>query len=412
MPRASRRRRRQHGRGLGQSVLIAIAAAVTVVLVAGSLIAIHTQSKGYRTATTSGYVALADRVGQASTVTGAQLSSLMDRCAGPDQRGVPRHGPRHPPAGSRRRRLRHPGPGPPGEEPGVAPGPGWAVRAVHRGDGPPGVGHRRAAHDHRPAARDAAPPRRRRARRRPRPVAPATLISADQAATEMAAEGSPSSRPTPSSGRCGPRPPPCARPLPCSLGVGAGPGGDGAARERVARGHGRRSWRRPRRWRRSTTWSSPPSGSTRPPSRRVASARCRRRASTRSRRSRAPPPRWCPPTTTLAALVSVTNCGNVPEAGVTVTVTVAVADPPGTAPPPAGLRGRPGPGRGGPGVGLVVGPGARSAAGGGRAPLHADGGGVAPARPGRPDRLDPAVPGRGHRVRRAIAAARLVSARG
>ena len=61
MPRASRRRRRQHGRGLGQSVLIAIAAAVTVVLVAGSLIAVHTQSKGYRSATTSGYVALADR---------------------------------------------------------------------------------------------------------------------------------------------------------------------------------------------------------------------------------------------------------------------------------------------------------------------------------------------------------------
>ena len=77
MPRASRRRRRPRRRGLGQSVLIAIAATITVVLVAGSLIAIHTQSKGYRSATTAGYVALADRVGQASTATGARLSSLM-----------------------------------------------------------------------------------------------------------------------------------------------------------------------------------------------------------------------------------------------------------------------------------------------------------------------------------------------
>ena len=46
-----------------------------------------------------------------------------------------------------------------------------------------------------------------------------------------------------------------------------------------------------------------------------------------------------PPTSTLTALVSVTNCGNVPEAGVKVSVTVAVADPAGTAPPPAGSRG-------------------------------------------------------------------------
>ena len=77
MPRASRRRRRPRGRGLGQPVLIGIAAAVTVVLVGGSLVAVHTQSKGYRTVTTSGYVSLADRVGQASTLTGARLATLM-----------------------------------------------------------------------------------------------------------------------------------------------------------------------------------------------------------------------------------------------------------------------------------------------------------------------------------------------
>ena len=50
-------------------------------------------------------------------------------------------------------------------------------------------------------------------------------------------------------------------------------------------------------------------------------------------------PTVVPPTGTLSALVSLTNCGNVPEARVTVSVSVAVADPPGAAPPPAGAQG-------------------------------------------------------------------------
>jgi hypothetical protein len=50
-------------------------------------------------------------------------------------------------------------------------------------------------------------------------------------------------------------------------------------------------------------------------------------------------PTIVPPTSTLGALTSVTNCGNVPEADVTVTVTVAPADPAGSAPPPAGASG-------------------------------------------------------------------------
>ena len=58
-------------------MLIAIAATITVVLVAGSLLAIHTQSTGYRSTTPAGYVALADRVGMASTATGAQRSTLI-----------------------------------------------------------------------------------------------------------------------------------------------------------------------------------------------------------------------------------------------------------------------------------------------------------------------------------------------
>ena len=77
MPRFSRRRRRPPGRGLGQSVLIGIAATVTFVLIGGSLLAIHTQSIGYRSATTTGYTALANRTGQASTVAGARLATLI-----------------------------------------------------------------------------------------------------------------------------------------------------------------------------------------------------------------------------------------------------------------------------------------------------------------------------------------------
>ena len=81
MPRASRRRRRHAARGLGQSVLVAIAATVTLVLVGGSLLAIHTQSQGYRNSTTAGYIALADPIGQASTRTGARLAAVMDGAA-------------------------------------------------------------------------------------------------------------------------------------------------------------------------------------------------------------------------------------------------------------------------------------------------------------------------------------------
>ncbi len=50
-------------------------------------------------------------------------------------------------------------------------------------------------------------------------------------------------------------------------------------------------------------------------------------------------PTILPPTQTITALVTVTNCGNVPESDVPVTVTVTPADAPGAAPPAAGRRG-------------------------------------------------------------------------
>ncbi len=50
-------------------------------------------------------------------------------------------------------------------------------------------------------------------------------------------------------------------------------------------------------------------------------------------------PTVLPPTTTVTAQVTVTNCGTVPESGVVVSQTLALADPAGTAPPAPAARG-------------------------------------------------------------------------
>lgn len=52
-----------------------------------------------------------------------------------------------------------------------------------------------------------------------------------------------------------------------------------------------------------------------------------------------PTPTVLPPTSSVEAAVTVTNCGTVPETGVTLTETLAVADPPGTELPPKSARG-------------------------------------------------------------------------
>jgi hypothetical protein len=50
-------------------------------------------------------------------------------------------------------------------------------------------------------------------------------------------------------------------------------------------------------------------------------------------------PTVMPPTGSVSAAATVTNCGTVVESGVVVSETLALADPPGTAPPPAVARG-------------------------------------------------------------------------
>jgi hypothetical protein len=90
MPRARRRRARSSpGRSWGRTVLLVLAAAVTVVLVAGSLVQIHTQSSSYRTSTNTGYGELATPVVDASNQTGAQLAALMDKAPSLANQAVP-----------------------------------------------------------------------------------------------------------------------------------------------------------------------------------------------------------------------------------------------------------------------------------------------------------------------------------
>jgi hypothetical protein len=71
-------------------VVFAVAAAVTMVLVVGSVVEIHAQSSGYRSATDSGYGALASKVVDDSNRTGAQLAAVMDSAPGLTNQALPR----------------------------------------------------------------------------------------------------------------------------------------------------------------------------------------------------------------------------------------------------------------------------------------------------------------------------------
>ena len=133
-----------------------------------------------------------------------------------------------------------------------------------------------------------------------------------------------SSRPTPvfravRAARPHPRDPP-----PAALGVGAGAGRHRAARQRRARGHGRRPGLV------ASARGLPPAGrhggGARPARRPVAAAWVPRRPRASHPdldRAAGASPAVVPPTGTLGTLVTVTNCGTVPESGVKVSVTVA-----------------------------------------------------------------------------------------
>ncbi len=338
MPRASRRRRRPPGRGLGQSVLIAIAATITLVLVGGSLIAIHTQSQGYRTTTTAGYAALADRVGDASTRTGAELSSLMagaptlTNSAFPDTaRGILQQGLDAAVLATAEQARQAENLQSPPPQDGL--GPRFtqvmdlraSATAALRTTVDQLLGMQPLPVAGSPTAADSA--------------ASTTQISADEAAAEMSAEGRTfeqaddlfrallaSARAQHLSFRLTPSvwvPAPEATAPLGSTALGATAAALASSPALVAFHHLVVT---------SVGLSPPavPNGGVG-----TVSTTCVDPVSS----GPGPVPTIVPPTGTLAALVTVTNCGNVPESGVTVSLTVAPADAPGTAGPPAGARG-------------------------------------------------------------------------
>jgi hypothetical protein len=338
MPRASRRRRRPPGRGLGQSVLIGIAATVTVVLVAGSLLAIHSQSQGYRDATTRGYAALADRVGQASTLTGTQLSALMAEAPGLTNQALP---------DTARGILQQ------GLDSAVLDTGNQAVQAATIASPQP-VGDLATRFTRVMQLRATATAQLRSTIDRllgmqPLPLAgapaappaagTATLTSPSQAATEMAAEGR--AFEASDAGFRSLRAVAAALHAPLHLQVSVwvprpvatAPLGSVALGASAAALVSSPALVPFHQLVVTSVGLSPPAV----PTGGVGSAA----TSCVDRQSTVPGtvPAVVPPTSTLAALVAVTNCGTVPESDVTVTVTVVPAYPAGTTPPPAGGRG-------------------------------------------------------------------------
>ena len=91
MPRARRRRPRSAARrSWGRTVLLVLLVAVSLVLVVGSLAEIHAQSRGYRSSTDAGYGALATTVVESSNQTGSQLAALMTSAPGLTNQPLPR----------------------------------------------------------------------------------------------------------------------------------------------------------------------------------------------------------------------------------------------------------------------------------------------------------------------------------
>jgi hypothetical protein len=338
MPRASRRRRRPRGRGLGRSVLIATAATITVVLVAGSLLAIHTQSTGYRSATTAGYVALADRVGEASTATGAQLATLIAGAPTLTNSAFPN---------TARGILQQ------GLDAAVLDTGDQARQALNLASPPP-EGNLSSMFTQALELRASATLALRTTiddllGMAPLPVAggpstattaaPATLMSVPQASQQMAAEGRTFEQADAvfrSLRTAAARLRPPARLhrsvwVPAPVGTAPLSGTSlGSTAAALASSQPLDPFHHLVITAVGLDPAAVPTGGVG-----SVSTSCVAPVSTVPGAA----PAVVPPTSTLGALVSVTNCGNVPERGVTVSVTVAPADPAGSAPPPAGRQG-------------------------------------------------------------------------
>ncbi len=320
-------------------MLVGIAAALTAVLIVGSLVAVHTQSQHYRSATTTGYGALAARTAADSTRTGSELAALMDEVSGLTNAKFP-----HTARGIIQQGL----------DSAVQQTSDEAAQAVEIGSPPPSADL--ATQFSTVMADRATATARLRSTvdqllgMTPLPVAgapstsvpasPATLISVGQATNDLTAVGTLFEQAdaeyrqlaaTARSLRPAVRLPSSvwvADPLATSplgavrLGAAAAALSVSAAlvpfHHLVVTAVG-------------LTPTAVPGGGTG-----VVGTTCVAPQSTVP----GPSPTILPPTTRVAVSVTVTNCGTVPETGVSVAVAIAPADPPGApAPPPRGAGG-------------------------------------------------------------------------
>lgn len=316
-----------------------MAATVTVVLVGGSLLAIHTQSTGYRSATAAGYVALADRTGQASTATGDRLARLMAEVPSLTNSAFPN---------TARGKFQQ------GLDTAVLDTRAQARQARNLASPPP-QGDLSTQFTHVLELRASATEALRtsidqRLGMQPLPIAggplpavptsPATLISVSQASAEMSAEGTAFEQTdagfrTLQASAAAFLPPthlldsvwvpdPSAAASLGSASLGATAIALASPASALVPFHHLVV---------TAVGLSPPAVPTGGAG--SMSTSCIGPESAVPGTSTT----VVPPSKTLGALVSLTNCGNVPENGVTVSVTVAMADPPGTAVPPTGSQG-------------------------------------------------------------------------
>ncbi len=319
-------------------MLIAIAATITVVLVGGSLVAIHTQSQGYRSATTAGYAALADRVGQASTRTGSELSTLIagaptltDAALPVTARGVLEQGldaavRETSEQAQQAQNLQSP---PPEGDLGPRFTRVMALRSTATAALRTTI-DRLLGMEPIPVAGGSVPTA---------PPTSTTQISSEQASVEMAAEGRAFEqsddlfRALQASATAQHLPfrlhPSVWVPAPVAT-APLGSSALGATAAALASAPALAAFHHLVVTAVGLTPPAVPTGGSG-----TSSTDCTDPVSTVPGAS----PAILPPTPTVTALVTVTNCGNVPESNVTVSVTVAPADTPGTAAPAPGARG-------------------------------------------------------------------------
>ena len=319
-------------------MVVAVLVVVTLVLVIGSVAEIHAQSSGYRNATDAGYGVLASRVVDASNLTGQQLAAVMDSAPGLTNQALPRtaravlqQGLDAAASATAEQASQAAGLVPPYPSDRVSNQLVQVMEARATG-----ASDLRSSIDQllgmTPLPVAGAPVR---------PAAPSTapLISVNQATTSMGDAGLVfqqadvdyrSLRTQIRQQRLPIRLPPSVWvPVPIAS---ASLGSPRLAASAAALGNSTQL--APfHRLAITAVGLSPPSVSAGGPG--LFGADC----VTVKSNTPGPTPTVLPPTPTVTAEVTVTNCGTVPETGVAVTQTLALTDPAGTAVPPAGARG-------------------------------------------------------------------------